>query len=97
VSQPFFDLSTIIEIWLAIYEATKQAHAYRAGARECAGLACDSAQGELRRGVEAGRGHDVSAPHGSARTGVGARSGEAGWGLIGWLLASIRPVGGWFM
>jgi hypothetical protein len=105
VSQPFFDLSAIIEIWSAIYQATKRAHAYGAGARECAELARDDARGALRQGAEAGRGgHDVSAPRGSARTGAGARAGangragagEAGWGSIGWLLASVGPVGGWF-
>jgi hypothetical protein len=44
VSQPFFDLSGIIEIWLAIYQATKRAHTYGARARGRAG------------GTKAGRG-----------------------------------------
>jgi hypothetical protein len=31
VSQQFFDLSIIIEIWSAIYQATTRAHVYGAG------------------------------------------------------------------
>jgi hypothetical protein len=45
VSQPFFDLSGIIEIWLAIYQATKRAHTYGARARGRAGLARDGVRG----------------------------------------------------
>jgi hypothetical protein len=53
-------------------------------------------------------GRDVSALRGSARMSTGAwvgaggrararaHAGEAGWGSINWLLASIGPVGGWF-
>jgi hypothetical protein len=32
----------------------------------------------MRRGVEEGRGRDVSAPHGSARMGAGAQAGADG-------------------
>jgi hypothetical protein len=35
--------------------------------------------GPLRRGAEAGRGGDVSAPRGSACMGTGARAGVDGW------------------
>jgi hypothetical protein len=49
VSQPFFDLSGIIEIWLAIYQATKRAHTYGARARGRAGLARDACGGHWGR------------------------------------------------
>jgi hypothetical protein len=100
VSQPFFDLSATIEIWSAIYQATKQAHVYGAGARGRAGQARDGVWGALRRGVEAGRG-DVSAPLGSACTGTRvwagadgrARVGEVGWG-VGRLVACLGRTRG---
>jgi hypothetical protein len=40
VSQQFFDLSAIVEIWSAIYQATTRAHMYGAGR---AGPTCDDA------------------------------------------------------
>jgi hypothetical protein len=106
VSQPFFDLSAIIEIWSVIYQATKQAHAYRAKARGRAGLAHDGARGALGQGAEAGRG--VRCEHvawersygrgGSGWSGwAGGCGGSRGvWGSINWLLASVGPVDGWF-
>jgi hypothetical protein len=70
---------------------------------------CGASARRRAGGIEAGRGggqggHDVSAPRGGTHTGAGARAGangragagEAGWGSIGWLLASVGPVGGWF-
>jgi hypothetical protein len=48
--------SAIIEIWSAIYQATKRAHTYGAGARGHAGLARDGTRGALRRGTEVARG-----------------------------------------
>jgi hypothetical protein len=71
--------SAIIEIWSAIYQATKRAHTYGAGARGHAGLARDGTRGALRRGTEVARGGcDVSTPHGSTHTGAGARAGADG-------------------
>jgi hypothetical protein len=51
-----FDLSAIIEIWSAIYQAIKRAHVYGAGAHWREGLAHDGAWGALRQDAEAGTG-----------------------------------------
>jgi hypothetical protein len=82
-------------MWLVIYQATKRAHVYGAGARGRVGLARNGARGALRRGAEAGRGGDVSAPCGSARTGAGDRAGADGraWGLMRGRQGGGRSVG----
>jgi hypothetical protein len=54
--------------------SSKRAHAYGAGARKRVGLACDGSWGALWWGTEAGWGRDVSAPHGSTCTGMGAQA-----------------------
>jgi hypothetical protein len=96
VSQLFFDLSTNIEIWLAIYKATKRAHTYRAGARGCVGLACDSAQGALRRGVEAGRGARRECAAWERSYGCGGSLGGGGVG-VDWLVACLDQTRGWLV
>jgi hypothetical protein len=45
------------------------------------------------RSTGTGTGAQVGA---DGRAGAGARTGEAGWGSIGWLLVSVEPVGGRF-